>query len=193
MEQRVIRVCLAGVESSGKSTLAHELATVFGTVVVPELLRAHNILKTARGEVLWSEDEILQIMERQRRVEEELIARARGGVIFCDTDVLGISVWHDTALGHESERILKAAQRDPADLYLLAGDEIPFVPDDMRDRAFGAYRPLMHLRYVQALEGTGRPWTLVRGSVGERVKRSLAFLDDHGVHAPNESATFVQR
>jgi len=185
MSDRVVRVCVTGVESSGKSTLARALAERLDTVVVPELVRAHNTVKLARGDKSWSEAELLDVIERQRRLEDELAERARGGVLVCDTDALTIAVWHERSLGHHSDAIEAAATERCADFYLLAGDEIPFVPDDIRDHAFGAFRPLSHLRFVQALEACSNPWLLVRGTNEERLETALTFLASHGVNVGN--------
>lgn len=193
MTDRVVRVCLTGVESSGKSTLARELATAFGTVVVPELVRAHNSVRLARGEVLWTEAEIVELVRRQQALADDLSPRARNGVLILDTDALHVSVWHESAHGGISQRVLDMAREHPADLYLLAGDEIPFIPDDIRDQAFGAYCPLMHLRFVQALQQCGRPWALLRGDVPTRVERAIAFLGSHGVEEPTQYAALTQR
>lgn len=180
MTDRVVRVCVTGVESSGKSALAHALAERLDTVVVPELLRALNTVKLARGEATWTEDDLLDIIHRRRRLEEELADRARG-VLVLDGDALSIAVLHEQTLGRRSSRIADAAASHPADLYILAGDEIPFVPGELRDHAFGAFRPLAHLRFVQALEQSGAPWVLARGTVEQRLEITLQFLSAHGV------------
>jgi nicotinamide riboside kinase len=59
-----------------------------------------------------------------------------------------------------------AAQRR-CDLYLLTGDEIPFVQDGLRDGEH--IRHEMHTWFVQTLEEQSVPWLLVQGSVEERL------------------------
>ncbi|MDN6659924.1 MAG: ATP-binding protein, partial [Acidipropionibacterium jensenii] len=61
------------------------------------------------------------------------------------------------------------------DLYLLTGDEIPFVQDGMRDGEH--LRHDMQQRFRDVLAGQETPWTEVRGSLRDRVRASVELID----------------
>ena len=53
---------------------------------------------------------------------------------------------------------------------------VPFVQDGIRDGEH--LRPWMTGRFVGALEATGRPWQVLKGSRAERTALALAAVDD---------------
>ena len=61
-----------------------------------------------------------------------------------------------------------------ADLYLLTGDEIPFVQDGLRDGEM--IRHEMHEWFVAALDRQAVPWLLLRGSPEQRLAQALAAV-----------------
>ncbi|MEK8227591.1 AAA family ATPase [Oerskovia sp. M15] len=54
-------------------------------------------------------------------------------LVVCDTDVLATTLWHERYTGHRSPGVETLAAARRPDLYLLTGDEIPFVQDGLRD------------------------------------------------------------
>lgn len=119
------RVCLTGVESTGKSSLAPKLAARFGGVVMAEYGRT------------WAETYGLDFTAEALReiAAGHLAARAaieatRPSLIIEDTDIVMTSAW---------ARMLHGA-RDPAltaipanaDLYLLFARDTPWVDDGTR-------------------------------------------------------------
>jgi NadR type nicotinamide-nucleotide adenylyltransferase len=63
-----VRVVLIGAESTGKTTLARDLADAFGTVWLPEYGRTYWEQKMARGEPnVWHPDEFAVIARRRTR------------------------------------------------------------------------------------------------------------------------------
>ena len=86
----VKRVVVIGAESTGKTTLARQLAEHFDTVWVPEFGREHWERKIAGLRVTdpppsWSSDEFVEIATEQQR-RENAAARVANRVLFCDTN-----------------------------------------------------------------------------------------------------------
>ena len=69
-----------------------------------------------------------------------------------------------------------ADERPTPALYVLTGDEIPFVQDGMRDGEHG--RAWMQGRFREELAARGVPWVEVRGSRDERLAAATAAVDE---------------
>lgn len=164
------RVCVLGAESTGTTTLAADLATVLDTNWVAEYGREYSAIKQARGETSWHTDEFTVIATEQTRHEDEAACSANR-VLVCDTNAFATTLWHRRYLGYDSSAVAEIAAAGRCDLYLLTGDEIPFVQDGLRDGE--AIRHQMHDWFVAALANQTVPWCLLRGSRDERLSASV--------------------
>jgi HTH-type transcriptional regulator, transcriptional repressor of NAD biosynthesis genes len=154
----VITICLHGPESTGKSTLATELAAHFRTIAVPEFGRLYC-------EALGNECDMEDL--RAIRAGHDLLAReARRKAkrpLILDTDAVMTAVWADVLLGQRPADLDRID--DPADLYLLCDIDVPFVADGIR------YFPDPKMRQ-QMFEQTR----------AELVRRALPFVTISGDH-----------
>ncbi|OGW39558.1 MAG: histidine kinase, partial [Nitrospirae bacterium GWC2_56_14] len=158
------RVCIVGAESTGKTTLAQKLAEHYLTSWVPEYGREYCVEKWKDGIITddWVSEEFITIATEQGRREDQA-ARSANKVLICDTDPFATSIWHERYLHHRSAEVETIASTRRYDLYILTGDEIPFVQDGQRDGEH--VRHWMHERFIEALTETNRPWVLVSGDV----------------------------
>jgi HTH-type transcriptional repressor of NAD biosynthesis genes len=168
------RVCVLGAESTGTTTLARALAEHYRTVWVPEYGREYSAEKFARGETDWTTDEFVRIAAEQTR-REELAARDANRVVIGDTNAFATRLWHRRYVGHDSDAVKAEADRARCDLYLLTGDEIPFVQDGLRDGEH--IRHEMHTWFEDALGAQCVPWKLLRGTHEERLVEATAAVD----------------
>jgi nicotinamide riboside kinase len=74
-------------------------------------------------------------------------------------------------MGVHSQAVEKIARAGRCDLYLLTGDEIPFVQDGLRDGEH--IRHEMHQWFEEALAAQAVPWHVVRGSREERLREAV--------------------
>ncbi|MBA4105229.1 MAG: hypothetical protein C0485_05690 [Pirellula sp.] len=108
----VRRIVLIGAESTGKTTLAQQLAEQFDTIWVPEYGREHWERKLA-GRTLsdpppsWSHDEFVDIAEEQQR-RENLAARTAKGVSW---GLVGASVRENNTVEHLDRLFATAKDR----------------------------------------------------------------------------------
>lgn len=165
------RIVIVGAESTGTTTLAEALAKHFHTVWVPEYGREYSLEKQSKGEDVWRTEEFLEVAQEQTR-RENLAAREAHQRVICDTNAFATTLWHRRYMGFDSPALEAFAKQGRADLYLLTGDEIPFVQDGLRDGE--AIRHEMHRWFEQALEGQSVPWKLIRGSREERLQQAIA-------------------
>jgi len=179
------RVCVLGAESTGTTTLAEALAKDFDTTGVAEYGREYSAMKSAKNDASWRTEEFTHIAEEQSR-REDAAARNANRVLICDTNAFATTLWHRRYVGTESQQVAGIARRGRCDLYLLTGDEIPFVQDGLRDGEH--IRHQMHGWFEQALAGQPVPWKLLRGPHLERLKAAreqITNLFNHSAWQPN--------
>lgn len=160
-------VCLHGPESTGKTTLATELAEHFGTVAVPEYGRLYC-------EIFGNECD-LEDLRAIRRGEDLLIdaarRKAKNGLLILDTDAVMTAVWADVLLGSRAPDLDKIDE--PADLYLLCDIDVPFVADGIRYFPDQATRAKMFAQTRRELERRDLPFVTITGSRFVRLKTAV--------------------
>lgn len=152
------RVAVVGPESSGKTTLARDLARHFETVFVPEASRVYYDVKGVTYEIA----DILPIARAQRADEEALAPKARR-LLVLDTDLLTITVWSHVLYGAcppEAEE-MAAAQR--IDLTLLLTPDLPWTFDPQRCHPELSQREDFFGRLRGGLIRLGRRFAVVGG------------------------------
>lgn len=171
----VRRVCVVGAESTGTTTLARALAAHYGCPWVPEYGRAYCAERLAvEPEISWATEDFVQIATRQL-AHEDAAARLGSPLLVCDTDALATSIWHERYLGTRSDPARALAGGRRYALYLLTGDEIPFVQDGTRDGEH--VRGWMTHRFREELAGRPEPWVQVSGSRELRLATAVAAID----------------
>jgi NadR type nicotinamide-nucleotide adenylyltransferase len=175
----VRRVSVFGPESTGKSTLAAELARACGTRWAPEFARAYL---ESRGGVLARPD--LDAIGQGQIALEDALARDADRVLICDTDPLLTVVWSEAMFGDAPAWLRAAARARRYDLTLLCDVDLPWIDDLVRylpdDRAgFAA-------RCERALRDAGRRYEHVRGTGAARSERARAQV--RALCAPKEDA-----
>ena len=165
------RVVLTGSECTGKTTLARALARHYRTVWVPEFARQ---LVERKGAV--DEGDVEEIARGQIALEDELASGA-GRLLIQDTDLLSTVVYSRHYYGDCPPWIHEALSRRAADLYLLAGIDVPWTADGFqRDR--GDCREEMQALFRDAL--TAREWRFVEihGPHAQRMEQAVAVIDE---------------
>lgn len=173
------RVAVVGAESTGTTTLSRALAEHYKTSWVPEYGRFYSegkITGTSEG-AAWRSEEFMHIARMQSQMEDAL-AESSDGIVICDTDAFATGVWHERYMGSRSKSVEELAAARRYDLYIVTGDEIPFVQDGLRDGEH--IRHWMHGRFVERLEEAGKKYIVVRGSPKERLVQATAAIDALG-------------
>lgn len=171
------RIVILGAESTGTTTLAKDLATHYQTTWVPEYGRSYAEGKLCdKNGTTWTTEEFTHIATTQNKMEDAL-AEVCNKVLICDTDAFATSVWHERYMESRSSVVEKLADAMQHDLYILTGDEIPFVQDGTRDGEH--VRHWMHGRFVERLTESGRTFVVVRGTKKERLAQAVALIDKH--------------
>jgi HTH-type transcriptional regulator, transcriptional repressor of NAD biosynthesis genes len=160
------RVCVFGPESTGKTTLAKNLAQHFDTVWVPEFARTW--LEQQNG-IVGPRD--MLIIARGQLATEAALARNANRVIVSDTDALLTRVWSEALYNAVDEDVEAAAKHQPAHLYLLTDVDVPWVKDQVR--YLPNERESFFARCEQTLKSRNLPYVVVRGTWQERLTLAI--------------------
>lgn len=165
----VKRVVLIGVESTGKSTLAEELAAAFDTEWAPEYGREYSLAK--EGD--WETIDFVRIAAEQQRRENEAARRANR-VLICDTNALATTVWHRRYMGFYAPEVDAIGKADKVDLYLFTQPDFPFVQDGTRDGEF--IRHEMHEWFAERLATLDTPVIPIKGTRQARLDSAIEAI-----------------
>jgi NadR type nicotinamide-nucleotide adenylyltransferase len=171
----VLRVCVLGAESTGKTTLAAALAEHYRTLWVPEYGAPYHHVGRGDPHRPWTSDEFLHIA-RIRDWLEEFLAGYANHVLLCDTDTFVTAVFHEVYLGERNAELEALVEPRRYALYLLCDVDTPFHRDRLGLRREDARRA-MHERYVEHLRASGVPWVEVRGMHDERIGTAVEAVD----------------
>ena len=169
------RIAIVGPESTGKTTLATELAAHYRTAWVPEFARQYLDARDARQPLadITSAD-FAEIARGQAR-SEDFLARQANRILICDTELITTTLWSEHFLGGCDDWIRDAGRTRHYDLFLLTDIDVAWVADPQRDAPHLRAEFLNRLR--GELESGGRPFVTVRGSLDERLKRAMEAID----------------
>ena len=172
MPSDVKRVCLLGAESTGKTTLARDLATRYETVWNPEYGRPYTEFGRPAG-APWTSWEFTHIA-RVHCWYEDFLAESANRVLFADTDAFTTAVFHEVYLGEPATGFDELAAR-PYDLFVVCGLDVPWRHDGVRE--FEEQRRWMHERYLDRARTSGRAWLLVEGPHPARLEAAAVLVD----------------
>ena len=181
----VKRVCIYGPESTGKTTLAANLARHFQTVYVEEYARP--LLEPKNG---TTDYEDFEKIARGQRASENAMAKQANRILFCDTDLLTTTVWSQMLFGTSPAWLNEAAEAMYYDLYLVMNIDVPWVDDSQRTLA--NRRQEFFDLCIRTLEERKRPYIIISGTWEERFTRAVEVVDPL-LYSTNSSVEPYQR
>lgn len=201
------RIVLVGAESTGKTTLAQQLAAHFQAPFVAEYgrefceelllkrqqqqgqeMKSDAVVASGSDELeefTFSDDDFETIARRQCQRENDAAMDSNTGLIVCDTDAWATLRWF-TRYQHKAptESLLKLQQQHArsiapeAVLYVLTDVAgSVFVQDGLRDGKH--VRDAMHRDFVAAFQRDQLPYVTVAGTFDTRFASALAQLSAH--------------
>ena len=171
----LVKVVVYGPESTGKTTLAKELAEHYQTEWVPEYAREYLQDVWNREQRTCEPQDLLPIAEGQMRLENELSKKAER-ILICDTDLLETKVYSEAYYVGSCDPILeKYALENTYDLYLLTNIDIPWEKDDLRDKP--NERERMFSYFKNALEKYQRDFVILSGDKPTRLKTAILHIN----------------
>ncbi len=168
---RIIRIAITGPESTGKSTIARQLADHYKTEWVPESARQFiDQLKRP-----YNQEDLLKIAQRQISQENQLSLNANK-YLFCDTDLTVIKIWSTHKFGKVDPSIISSYNKVKYDLYLLMDIDLPWVFD--RQREHPEKRKFFFDWFENDLKKRGANYKVISGRDIERLNNACSFIDN---------------
>jgi len=172
----IIKVVLYGPESTGKTTLANQLAYHYQTVWAPEYAREYLQEKWNKSRQVCEHKDLVHIALGQMKLENKLAKRA-DKILICDTDLLETKVYSEEYYGGSVDPDLEnAAEKNQYDLYLLTYIDIPWQIDNIRDRP--GQREKMFNAFKNTLIKYNRKYITLKGGEKKRLKEAITAIDE---------------
>lgn len=169
--QKPKRILILGPESTGKSTLAEDLAHHFGEPWVPEFAREY-LEKIDRP---YRFEDLVEIGKGQVLLEDQQAEKAKN-FLFCDTDLRVIHIWSEHRFGKTDPWVLGEINRRTYDLILLTDTDLPWEPDPLREYPELEMRQYFFEKYLKLAQESGFPFWTVSGNREARMKMALTAL-----------------
>ena len=187
----IIKIALFGPESTGKTTLAKQLAEHFDTVWTPEFARDYLQEKWDKTAQICDVNDMLPIAYGQTKLENQSLSTANK-YLFCDTNLMVTKVFSEVYYNFCDPVLDKAARKHKYDLIFLTDIDVPWERDDLRDKAEG--RESVFALFKQALIANNKPFITLSGDKEWRLKKAVSIIDDleKALKMGFSSADFVQ-
>jgi len=157
------RIAITGPESSGKTTIAKDLASYFKTSFAPEYAR-----------------EFLTKNQNYTQTDLDLIAKGQlaeikkiesNEIVIADTEMLVMKIWSLVVFKTVSEFIETSFQTQKFDLYLLCSPDIPWEYDPLRVDKNN--REMLFKLYQDELVAKNLPFVILTGNKNQRISAAL--------------------
>lgn len=187
----IIKIALFGPESTGKTTLAKQLAEHYKTVWAPEFARDYLQEKWEKTAQICDVNDMLPIAYGQTKLENDSLSIANK-YLFCDTNLMVTKVFSEVYYNLCDPFLDKAARKHKYDLIFLTDIDVPWENDDLRDKPEG--RDSVFAVFKQALIENNKPFITLSGGKELRLKKAVAIIDDleKALKMGFSSADFVQ-
>ncbi|HLG41017.1 MAG TPA: ATP-binding protein [Chitinophagaceae bacterium] len=191
---KIKKVVIIGPESTGKSTLCHQLAEHYNTIWCPEYAREY-LLKHGMN---YSYDDLLTIAKGQVELEEKTIHLAirnfshddqdqqatshspftiHHSPLFIDTNMYVMKVWCEFVFGKCHPFILEQIEKRKYDQYLLCNVDLPWVKDELREYPDLERRQQLYDIYKNIMNNQPVQWIEINGNYEERLKTAIKAVN----------------
>ena len=184
----MFRIGIIGPESTGKTTLARQLAAAVGGCAVMEYAREYV---EQLGRPYSYEDVVLIAREQIRQLDAyspALSSKTTGNAepdsslgekseekfVFFDTELIVTKVWFKHKYGECPAFVTKYLEQSPLDFYLLCSPDLPFVADPVRENPH--IRQQLFDLYLDNIRHYQVPYAVVSGSGEARLRSALAAV-----------------
>lgn len=176
----VIKVAVLGAESTGKTTLCHDLAAHFDCPWVPEYMRTYLQAKWDDEQLTCTWEDLLPIAEGQILLENKLAKQVSQTsndhhYLFCDTSLFELMVYSNWYYGDCPEVLTQAALVHHYDLILLTDVDTPWVADDLRDSPH--QRDEISAYFADQLTAYNKSFQSIGGDRAVRVQQVVKLLN----------------
>ena len=166
------RIVILGPESTGKTTLAKNLAQYYSSTYVEEYGRTY--CETIKEAKLFDKDDFYNIAIKH----SDDVLNAHDKLIFVDTEALTTKIFGEMYLNdYHDERIDEIIKHQHYDLYLVMDIDVPWINDGTRD--FPNDRDKHLNRITKGLDELNQKYILISGNYEERFNKARSICDTY--------------
>ncbi len=169
----IIKICFLGAPSTGKSTIAKELAKFFNTNSMPEY-----------GADFWLENQVnrrltlaqFEQIAPEHNSREDALVLLSNTYLFCDTCAITTYVFAKDYHGKAGSVLTEYAQKAEKryDLFFLCDTDIPY--DNTWERSGNQKRKWFQKQIIADLKERRIPYIMLSGNLEERVEKVKTVL-----------------
>lgn len=172
----VKKVCIIGVESSGKSTLAINLAQYYGTQYVEEVGRTICENELGCSESTMTIEDYEYIAMKHKCKEREYLKDARK-VLFSDTNNF-ITLFSAMCMGKDSQLLREMVKKEDYDLIIFLDCDVEWVYDPLRLNSTPEKRQQTFQLLKDLCEEFNIQYKMVSGNYYNRFTKSVKLVDE---------------
>lgn len=165
------RILILGPESTGKSTLAEDLANYFGEPWVREYAREY--LDELGREYRY--EDMVKIGKGQVALEDAMAEKAKN-YLFCDTDLRVIHIWSEHRFGKTYPWVMEQIAERNYDLILLTDTDLPWTPDPLREYPELEMRQYFFEKYLDLAQKSSFPFQIISGDRKKRLATAVEVI-----------------
>lgn len=170
----VKKVCIIGVESTGKSTLTINLANHFSTQYVEEVGRTICEDEYHFTETMMNINDY-EYVAMEHKVKEHKLLKTANKVLFSDTNNL-ITLFSAECMGKSSKLLSEMSLVEDYDLVIMLDIDVPWVYDPLRTNNTKSKRNSTFEHLKDLCDDHHVKYTLVSGTYDERFKTSVQLV-----------------
>lgn len=164
-----MKIAITGPESTGKTTLAKDLAKAFDTVWTPEFAREY--LESRNGQYGFDDIEVIAKEQKQswNRVSDL-------DLVFFDTEFTVLKIWSEIKFGKVSPYIIESLENQDFDHYFICDpQEVEWEEDPLREHP-ERREEFFHL-YLRVMNSNKRSYTILSGTWEERFNKAISEVN----------------
>lgn len=168
----MLKIAITGPESTGKTTLARQLAEHYQTLWVPEYARFY----LSRLDRPYTPEDVLEIAKSQLQWEDAWAKQSKE-LLFCDTDLIVHKIWLKFKYNIENEWIETQLKSRQYHLHLLCDIDLPWEDDPLRENPDLSDRQTLYDLYKNELQSLRINFIEIGGSIKERLAQAIQSVD----------------
>lgn len=169
---KIIKIAILGAESTGKSTLAINLATHFNSVYVSEYAREYF----NNADINNYSPDVFETIYRKQIENENLLINKANNFLFCDTSLITGKIWSEEVFGEVTPFIKENISKIEYDLYLVTNNEVPWVEDKQRKNPNN--REELFEKNLSELKALGANFKIITGLNQDRLNNAIKIIEE---------------
>lgn len=166
------RIAITGPESTGKTSLATQLAELYDTVHVPEYARQY----LNENGMQYTYDDVLKMAKGQMELERQMLSKANE-LLFADTEMIVYKIWLEFYDWEVPKWMTDHIRNNKYDLYLLTDIDLPWVADGQR--ANPNDREMLFHRFQEELDNADANYGIIAGTGALRIDNAISTIEEY--------------